>query len=184
LDICRKLYIDDTRNSNYQFIVDIKSNVIIEADEYYIKQTLDNLIINALTYCHKGVIRLKLIKEDKSAKFSITDQGIGIPKEEIYDIFNSFTVSSKTRTMAGGRGIGLALCKRVLEMHKGSIWANNKDDETIFTFSIPLVFDDLIREPTIEIITIAKKLLNNGLNLKLISEVTGMKKSQIKALLM
>lgn len=72
-------------------------------------------------------------------EFSITDEGIGIPQEEIYDIFAPFTVSSKTKTPAGGRGIGLALCKKVIELHGGVIKAssNGKSGATS-KFNLPL----------------------------------------------
>ena len=54
-------------------------------------------------------------------KFSVSDEGIGVPKEELYDIFGAFTVSSITKTPAGGRGVGLALCKKIVELHDGVI---------------------------------------------------------------
>ena len=57
--------------------------------------------------------------------FSISDEGVGIPIEELYDIFAEFTVSSRTRTLAGGRGIGLTLCKKVIEIHGGTIKAES-----------------------------------------------------------
>lgn len=55
----------------------------------------------------------------------IADEGIGIPKFELYDIFQPFTVGSKTRTTAGGRGAGLTVCKRIVEAHNGSITAES-----------------------------------------------------------
>jgi signal transduction histidine kinase len=67
-----------------------------------------------------------LTKDDQGAiNFSIIDQGIGIPTEELKEIFSTFVVSSKTRTMAGGRGLGLALCKKVIELHQGNINAES-----------------------------------------------------------
>ncbi|MEM6338830.1 MAG: ATP-binding protein, partial [Pseudomonadota bacterium] len=59
-------------------------------------------------------------------EFEITDSGIGIPEEEIKEIFDAFTVSSKTKTPAGGRGVGLVLCKATIEAHGGSISAESK----------------------------------------------------------
>ena len=155
--------------------------MIAELDEYYLTQTLDNLIVNAFTYSGQGTIKLELTKKDSIISFSITNQGIGIPKEELYDIFGEFTVSSKTRTPAGGRGVGLALCKRVLEMHKGEIKADSRDGETTFTFFLPLIFDNL-KPPSIEVIEIAKNFLKNGADIKLIAKSTGLSESQIKNL--
>jgi signal transduction histidine kinase len=60
--------------------------------------------------------------------FIIADEGIGIPKTELFDIFEPFTVSSKTRTPAGGRGNGLAVCKRIAQAHGGSIIADSNGE--------------------------------------------------------
>ena len=61
-----------------------------------------------------------------------------MPKEELQDIFGVFVVSSKTRTPAGGRGVGLALCKKVIEVHGGKIFAENDDNnKTTFLFTLP-----------------------------------------------
>jgi signal transduction histidine kinase len=138
LIICRKLYIQEQEEEKFQFIIEIEPDVIVDCDQYYLKQTLDNLIINAITYCKKGEIKISLTKNSASVEFSIQDKGIGIPKEELYDIFGAFTVSSKTYSPAGGRGIGLALCKKVIEMHHGKIWAESNLERTVFYFNIPL----------------------------------------------
>ena len=182
LNICKKLYIENMKQADYSFIANIENNVMAQADQYYLKQTLDNLIVNALNYCKQGTIKLELKKQSHYASFSITDQGIGIPKDELYDIFGEFTVSSKTRSPAGGRGVGLALCKRVLEMHKGEIKADSKDGQTTFTFFLPLIFDSLIKPFSEEIIEVAKNLLKEGASIKLISKATGLREYQIRTL--
>ena len=181
LEICKKLYLEQIRQSDYLFVTNIEENIIVDCDEYYLTQTLDNLIVNAFTYSGQGTIKLELTKKGSLVSFSITDQGIGIPKEELYDIFGSFTVSSKTRNPAGGRGVGLALCKRVLEMHKGDIKAQSEGGYTTFTFIIPLVFDSL-KPLSTEVTEIAKNFLKNGVDIKLIAKSTGLRESQIKQL--
>ena len=57
----------------------------------------------------------------------VSDNGIGIPKEEIYDIFMPFKMGSIAKSKAEGRGVGLALCKAVVEAHGSSIGAESKD---------------------------------------------------------
>ncbi|AZL16023.1 sodium:solute symporter family transporter [Rickettsiales endosymbiont of Stachyamoeba lipophora] len=135
----------NNKSDHLEFIIDIEPALIAECDEYYIKQTLGNLISNAIQYSNDGtiVIALKNKLEETNAthviEFSITDQGIGIPTNELYEIFEPFTVSSKTRNQAGGRGVGLALCKKIIELHKGKIWASNNEDKgSIFTFILPI----------------------------------------------
>ena len=118
---CRRLY--ETNQEDREWILDIEEGVIVNADKYYFNQALDNLIINSITYCPKGKIEVRLRRDESGVHFSIRDEGIGIPIEELYDIFAEFTVSSKTHSPAGGRGVGLTLCKRVIEVHDGTIKA-------------------------------------------------------------
>ena len=60
--------------------------------------------------------------------FNIADEGVGIPLNELENIFDEFTVSSRTKTPAGGRGVGLAVCQKVIEVHGGSIKAESNGD--------------------------------------------------------
>ena len=138
LDYCKKLYLGD---KDLEFICDIEDDLLVNCDEHYITSTLDNLIVNAITYSKDGQIIIEFKKEFDSIKFNITDNGIGIPKQELYDIFGIFTVSSRTKTAAGGRGIGLALCKGAIEAHKGQIWCKS-DGKKGSTFSFTLPMDD------------------------------------------
>ena len=113
--------------------------MVISCDEYYIARTFDNIIINAIQYCKKGTITLMLKSiKNHSVEFSVKDEGIGIPKEELLDIFDPFTVSSKTKTPAGGRGIGLTLCKKVVTAHNGVITAtSSKNKGSLFCVTLP-----------------------------------------------
>jgi Na+/proline symporter/signal transduction histidine kinase len=136
LDHCKKLYLE---NKDLEFICDIEDNLLVNCDQHYITSTLDNLIVNAISYSKNGRITIKFKKNNDLVKFKITDEGIGIPQKELYAIFGTFTVSSRTKTPAGGRGLGLALCKGAIEAHKGQIWckSNSKKGST-FTFTLPI----------------------------------------------
>jgi signal transduction histidine kinase len=137
LDHCKKLYLS---NKELEFFTEIEPNIKISCDQHYITSTIDNLIINAIAYSKNGKITTKLNKIATDVEFSIQDEGIGIPKDELHDVFGAFVVSSKTRTPAGGRGVGLALCKKVIELHNGKIWAESDDKKgAIFKFTLPLV---------------------------------------------
>ncbi len=137
LELCRKLYVDD-QNDKQEFVIKIENDVSGYFDKYYIAQSIDNMIINAIKYCKEGKIEIKLEQTKTYIKFSVKDEGIGVPKEELYDIFDPFTVSSRTKTSAEGRGVGLALCKRIIELNGGTIFAKqNKDKGTIFVFKLP-----------------------------------------------
>lgn len=136
LDHCKKLYLE---NKDLEFICDIEEDLLVNCDEHYITSTLDNLIVNAISYSKDGRITIKFKKNKDLVKFKITDEGIGIPQKELYSIFGTFTVSSRTKTPAGGRGLGLALCKGAIEAHKGQIWckSNGKKGST-FSFTLPI----------------------------------------------
>ncbi|AAU03928.1 sodium:solute symporter family transporter [Rickettsia typhi] len=136
IKICKKLYLN---GKILNFVSDIEENIIFNCDPHYIQHTFDNLIINAISYSSEGTIKIDLQKQTDSILFMIKDDGIGVPKEELPNIFGVFVVSSKTRTQAGGRGVGLALCKKVIELHSGKIWAeNDKQGKTHFIVTMPL----------------------------------------------
>lgn len=134
-EYCRRVYLD---GKSLDFFSNIDSGIKLKCDSYYIRSVLDNLVINAIQYSTEGTITIELKDKEGFIEFSIQDEGIGIPKEEIYDIFESFTVSSRTKTLAGGRGIGLALCKKAIESHNGRIWAESEGGAGAkFIFTLP-----------------------------------------------
>ncbi|GAB4169324.1 MAG: ATP-binding protein [Rickettsiaceae bacterium] len=115
---CRKIYL---QGKKIDFEMTIEPDIFISVDPNYIKQTVDNLVINAINYSKEGVIKVSVLRQKNMAVFTITDQGLGIPKEEIYDIFTPFKMGSNTQSKAEGRGVGLALCKSAIEAHGGAI---------------------------------------------------------------
>jgi len=134
-EICRKIYLND---KELEFIYDIQDNLMVNCDKHYITSTLDNLITNAISYSPEGTITVSFRKEENLVKFNITDEGLGIPPQELHHIFGTFMVSSRTKTPSGGRGLGLALCKKVIEAHKGQIWCESDGKNgSSFTFVIP-----------------------------------------------
>jgi Na+/proline symporter/signal transduction histidine kinase len=136
LDHCKKLYLGD---KDLEFICDIENNISVNCDEHYITSALDNLIVNAISYSSDGKIIIEFKKNNDLVKFKISDEGIGIPKKELYSIFGTFIVSSRTKTPAGGRGLGLALCKGVIEAHKGQIWCKSDGKKgSSFAFTLPI----------------------------------------------
>ncbi|MGI4776386.1 MAG: ATP-binding protein, partial [Janthinobacterium lividum] len=121
IEVCRKLY--EQNSEDREFIINIAKGVVADIDKEYFIQLLDNLIINAITYCKQGKITIILKNDDNQIILTIDDEGIGIPTSELENIFGEFIVSSRTHTIAGGRGVGLALCKKVVDFHNGAISA-------------------------------------------------------------
>ena len=138
VEICQKLYVEEKDKENLNFDLKIEDKLTALCDEYYVARTIDNIVINAIQYSTKGTITIELkSSKNNTVEFSVRDEGIGIPKEELLDIFDPFTVSSKTKTPAGGRGIGLTLCKKVISAHGGSITASNKNKGSLFRVILP-----------------------------------------------
>jgi signal transduction histidine kinase len=107
-------------------------NVLI--DSYLMRRVLTNLVINAIQAMPKGgrlVIRTS--KKEETATVSVQDTGTGIPEEDMHKLFNPFFT-----TKAKGQGLGLAVCKRLVEAQGGKITVESKPGKgTTFTTSIP-----------------------------------------------
>ncbi|HJK87192.1 MAG TPA: ATP-binding protein, partial [Candidatus Megaira endosymbiont of Nemacystus decipiens] len=117
----------------------IEPEILIPIDSNYIRQVIDNLVINAINFSKKGTIEVELKKHENSVTLVIRDEGIGIPKQDLFDIFTPFKMGSNTATKAEGRGVGLALCKSAIEAHGGSIIAESPGSKgAVFTVTLPI----------------------------------------------
>ena len=135
---CKRLYIPKEAEEDRDITVSVEPDLQTVCDEYYIRKSFENLIINAIQYCKKGKIDINLIKDPEAIKLTVKDSGIGIPNEELSKIFDPFVTSSKTLTPAGGRGLGLTMVKAAIEAHKGMVTASNGENgESIFTLLLP-----------------------------------------------
>ncbi len=135
IEACKRIYLQD---KDIEFALDVDRNIILNCDNHYMRATFDHLIGNAIQYSQSGKITISLKARDDVIEFSILDEGIGIPKEDLYDIFSAFTVSSKTHTKSGGRGIGLTIAKKSIEVHNGEIWAESDGESgSLFVFKVP-----------------------------------------------
>ncbi|MBT4090921.1 MAG: ATP-binding protein, partial [Deltaproteobacteria bacterium] len=112
---------------------------IVKIDQEKIIQVLRNLISNALKFSKEdSLIKLSVAKEQEKVLFSIIDQGMGIPENELNTVFDKFVQSSKTRANDGGTGLGLAISKKIIIDHNGKIWAErNPTGGAIIRFLLP-----------------------------------------------
>jgi signal transduction histidine kinase len=133
---CRKIYL---RDKKIDFELTIEPEVMIAVDPNYMRQTVDNLVINAINFSTEGLIKVSVSKQKGQVIFTITDQGKGIPKAELDDIFTPFKMGSNSESKACGRGVGLALCKSAVEAHGGSITADSEGEcGAELQFTLPL----------------------------------------------
>ncbi|WP_432408753.1 HAMP domain-containing sensor histidine kinase [Wukongibacter sp. M2B1] len=115
--------------------------VEINIDYYRINQVIDNLMQNARRYvCDEGKIVVGAdIKDDKIEVF-VKDNGQGISAKDLPYVFEKFYRGEKSRSREyGGSGLGLSICKYIVEAHNGTIWIEaNEGNGTIFYFSLPI----------------------------------------------
>lgn len=112
----------------------------VELDTDKINQVLDNILNNAIKYSPDGgEIVCRLIETHNSLIFSVTDQGLGIPKKDLAKVFERFYRVDKARARAqGGTGLGLAISKEVIRAHNGQIWVESQEGSgSIFYISLP-----------------------------------------------
>ena len=144
-----KDYVNKQKN---QLIVKIvydfkrKEDIIVEADRDRLSQVIHNLLDNALKFTtHNNQTIFVIIdkknegKEEKKVVIvSVKDTGEGIPEKILPKLFSKFSVSNSTT----GTGLGLFICKNIIEAHDGRIWAENNSDENGATFSFTLPIEE------------------------------------------
>jgi two-component system, OmpR family, sensor histidine kinase VicK len=130
-----------TKEQNVSFVREIPNEAIfVEIDEDKITQVLDNIISNAMKYSPEGgTITFKVKELDDQIVASISDEGVGIPKDNLDKIFDRFYRVDKARTRKlGGTGLGLAIAKEMVNAHGGKIWADSVEGKgTTVQFTLP-----------------------------------------------
>jgi len=98
-------------------------------DDRRIRQVLDHIIDNAVKYSNPGTeITLSVKKNNNDILFTVTDHGIGIPKSDLPRVFNRmFHSTLGQKTGVAGAGLGLAICKGLIEAHGGKIWLESEE---------------------------------------------------------
>jgi len=137
----------DAANELKKEIDDSKAQIIceelpvIQADKFRLQLLFSNIIHNAIKYAvpaQSPVIKITSEKIDKTWRFAIEDNGIGIDKEYFTQIFVAFK-RLHTQDQYEGSGIGLAICRRIIEQHRGRIWVKSEPGKgSTFYFSIPV----------------------------------------------
>lgn len=130
------------RTDKHKLIVDFPPELpLLQADPRWIKQVFRNLLDNAIKYSPEGgliVIRGEL--RPLNLVIHISDQGIGIPTEDLVLIFDKYVrASSLDGAQVPGTGLGLPIARLIVEAHGGHIWANSTVHQgTTFSFSLPM----------------------------------------------
>ena len=144
---------DKMRNQDeekkYELVRDYPiTSVWIEIDTDKMTQVIDNILNNAIKYSPDGgKITVSMKTTDDQMILSISDQGLGIPKQDLPRIFDRFYRVDRARSRAqGGTGLGLAIAKEIIKQHNGFIWAKSEYGKGS-TFTIVLPYDkDAVKE--------------------------------------
>ncbi|MEP5338277.1 MAG: ATP-binding protein [Algibacter sp.] len=130
-----------TKGKSLSIINSIPKNVsLIDADENRLQQIFYNLIGNAIKFSENGKIEIRADQKDKMLSISISDTGIGIPKDKLETIFKSFEqADGSTEREYGGTGLGLSVTKQLVELHGGTIKVISELGKgSTFSFTIPI----------------------------------------------
>ena len=112
-----------------------KDNIYVEADRGRLIQVISNLLGNAIKFTKEGTICIITEDKDNQVVVSVKDTGTGIYPEILPRLFSKFVTKSFQ-----GTGLGLFICKSIVEAHGGKIWAENNSDRkgAMFAFSLPI----------------------------------------------
>lgn len=112
----------------------------VAADSTGVGEVLGNLIDNAIKYSHEGgAVTVTASASTDFVTVSVEDQGIGMPDQVIGNLFHKFYRSHRSRETVAGTGIGLYICKAIIESHGGTIGVKSTEGRgSVFTFSLPI----------------------------------------------
>jgi signal transduction histidine kinase len=141
-----KDYVDKQKTQMVKIVYDFKNidDVIIEADRDRVAQVICNLLDNALKFTKASQMIFLIVDKKKDKEegkeqviVSVKDTGNGISKEILPKLFSKFTTGSSS----SGTGLGLYICKNIIQAHEGKIWAENEPDGkgAIFRFALPIL---------------------------------------------
>jgi signal transduction histidine kinase len=130
----------ERKNIKLTFSSDVQQ-ITLQIDPVKIEQTLNNLISNAIKYSYpESEVNVLLTKNDRQVIIMVVDRGQGIPKDDREKLFLPFA-KSRGKTTAGERstGLGLSICKKIVEAHEGKIWFDSELDKgSTFYIALPL----------------------------------------------
>jgi len=113
---------------------------LVPGDRLQLEQVVSNLVSNAIKFTpDRGTITLSAQSEGDEVLFSVADTGIGIPADQQEQIFEAFyQISTGATRLHGGMGLGLAICRHIVEGHGGRLWVRSEEGQgSEFQFALP-----------------------------------------------
>lgn len=135
---------EELKKSDFEFTIknNTKTDPVLLIDTDRFARVVDNIISNSIKYRRKNVrgkIELIISEYDHSVIFEIADNGMGVDKESLTRIFDTLYRADKARSnVSDGSGLGLAVCRQIVELHGGMIWAQTNAENGLSIFiSLP-----------------------------------------------
>ncbi|MFP4489214.1 MAG: ATP-binding protein, partial [Bacteroidales bacterium] len=132
------------KNIRFFYEIDDALDVIVIGDSFRLRQVLLNMLSNAIKFTDRGYVKLRCMAEEKSGdylrvRFDITDTGIGISPDNLKNIFSKFRQADPGGGRKyGGTGLGLTICKNLIELQDGSLSVSSRENEgSTFSFTLP-----------------------------------------------
>lgn len=158
LDLFKAIIDEKGLKFNIHIDENVPENII--GDPFRLRQVLSNFISNAVKFTHEGEIRLVVKVEEEyngnvSLLFEVADTGVGIPKERLESIFNSFTqAENSTSRKYGGSGLGTTIAKQLINLMNGEVWVespsgiskNKKYPGSKFSFTIEVFSNNDVKK--------------------------------------
>jgi signal transduction histidine kinase len=136
--------IDNNKTMLHEKHIKIKKNIpddiMVNVDKLQFDELLNNLLTNAVKYTNgSGTITMDAKQNPTFVTISIKDTGIGMSDQQLHNIFNEFYKADESRHDFDSSGLGLPICKRIVERHNGEIWAESEGlgKGSTFYFTVP-----------------------------------------------
>lgn len=121
-------------------ISQVEPGILLYGSAPHLKQVLDILLDNAMKYtAPEGSVNVRLVRQGSHCLLSVSSPGAALNRDELKDIFKRFYRGDKARSRDGSYGLGLSIAARIVEEHRGKIWAESNGGINTFLVQLPLV---------------------------------------------
>lgn len=127
------------KEKQIKIITEIQHGIKIYGDDERLMQVIRNLLVNAIKFTPKnGQITIQSVNDNEHIRISVSDNGIGIPEDKLDTIFDRFfQIDGSISRKYGGVGLGLSICKSIIDRHNGLIWAESEGKGSTFHIVLP-----------------------------------------------
>lgn len=130
-----------SRNENLDITLSLKDDhCLVQADPTRLAQVFDNILSNAIKYAPNSPVTITLDRKDQMASVAISDKGPGIDPQHVDKLFQRFYRAPESSTIVRGTGLGLYICRKIIQAHNGEITAESVLGQgTTFSIYLPLI---------------------------------------------